>query len=154
MIEGQRRDHRGLRIDTYPLETEQQKRWPHQVDKLRSEEQRAVHVCEVPGVRVAGSVDIFNHDRTDLCAVALPQFQPVGPIVSEVVQLLRASLPSTIDIVSDVQRDRKAVIDLTRCIGCGLCVPTCPTKVMKLEKTDQTYTPPKNTRQFFIVYEK
>jgi ferredoxin len=37
-----------------------------------------------------------------------------------------------------------AVHDLERCIGCGLCVSTCPTKALSLErkpKSEQSYIP-------------
>ncbi len=40
--------------------------------------------------------------------------------------------------------DKKAVLDLNRCIGCGLCVGTCPTHSLSLvrkPKTKQPYLP-------------
>ena len=40
--------------------------------------------------------------------------------------------------------DKKAVIDYDRCIGCGLCVSTCPTHALSLDrkpKTEQPYVP-------------
>jgi Fe-S-cluster-containing hydrogenase component 2 len=40
--------------------------------------------------------------------------------------------------------DKKAVLDLNRCIGCGLCVSTCPTHSLSLirkPKTKQPYVP-------------
>ncbi len=39
---------------------------------------------------------------------------------------------------------KKALLDLNRCIGCGLCVVTCPTKSLSLvrkPKTKQPYVP-------------
>ena len=38
----------------------------------------------------------------------------------------------------------KAVLDLNRCIGCGLCVSTCPTNTLSLvrkPKAKQPYVP-------------
>jgi ferredoxin len=40
--------------------------------------------------------------------------------------------------------DKKAVLDLDRCIGCGLCVSTCPTNSLSLlrkPKARQPYVP-------------
>jgi len=40
--------------------------------------------------------------------------------------------------------DKKAVLDLNRCIGCGLCVSTCPTHSLSLvrkPKMKQPYVP-------------
>ncbi len=40
--------------------------------------------------------------------------------------------------------DKKAVLDLDRCIGCGLCVSTCPTDSLSLlrkPKAKQPYVP-------------
>jgi formate hydrogenlyase subunit 6/NADH:ubiquinone oxidoreductase subunit I len=40
--------------------------------------------------------------------------------------------------------NKKAVLDLNRCIGCGLCVSTCPTHSLSLvrkPKTKQPYVP-------------
>ena len=39
-----------------------------------------------------------------------------------------------------------AVLNLDRCIGCGLCVSTCPTKALSLERKEaQTAVPPNFT---------
>jgi electron transport complex protein RnfB len=40
--------------------------------------------------------------------------------------------------------NKKAVLDLNRCIGCGLCVSTCPTDSLSLvrkPKAKQPYVP-------------
>ena len=40
--------------------------------------------------------------------------------------------------------NKKAVLDLNRCIGCGLCVSTCPTQSVSLvrkPKAKQPYVP-------------
>jgi Fe-S-cluster-containing hydrogenase component 2 len=40
--------------------------------------------------------------------------------------------------------NKKAVLDLNRCIGCGLCVSTCPTHSLSLvrkPKAKQPYVP-------------
>ena len=48
--------------------------------------------------------------------------------------------------------EEKAVIDLGRCIGCGLCVTTCETDAMSLSmKTDdQLYIPPKSITETYM----
>jgi formate hydrogenlyase subunit 6/NADH:ubiquinone oxidoreductase subunit I len=38
--------------------------------------------------------------------------------------------------------DNVASIDLGRCIGCGLCVPTCPENAIKLAKKAKEIVPP------------
>jgi len=40
-----------------------------------------------------------------------------------------------------------AEIDLDRCIGCGLCVTTCPTEAMQLQPKEKHYIPPLNTAE-------
>ncbi len=52
-----------------------------------------------------------------------------------------------IDIVED-----KAVINLNRCIGCGLCVSTCPSDAMRLVKKSeaQQYVPPETGMETYI----
>jgi Fe-S-cluster-containing hydrogenase component 2 len=52
-----------------------------------------------------------------------------------------------IDIVEE-----KAVINLNRCIGCGLCISTCPSDAMRLVKKseDQQYVPPETGMETYI----
>jgi len=38
-----------------------------------------------------------------------------------------------------------STVDLDRCIGCGVCVSTCPNKAMELKRKDSIYVPPKDT---------
>jgi Fe-S-cluster-containing hydrogenase component 2 len=46
-----------------------------------------------------------------------------------------------IDVVDDI-----STISLNRCIGCGLCVTTCPEEAIQLIKKseDQLYEPPRS----------
>jgi Fe-S-cluster-containing hydrogenase component 2 len=48
--------------------------------------------------------------------------------------------------------DGIAAVDRNRCIGCGLCVTTCPTEAMQLIKKpdDQLYEPPKTGVETYI----
>ena len=52
-----------------------------------------------------------------------------------------------IDIVDD-----KAIVNLDRCIGCGLCVTTCTTEAMRLlKKPDaQLYQPPETGAETYL----
>jgi Pyruvate/2-oxoacid:ferredoxin oxidoreductase delta subunit len=45
--------------------------------------------------------------------------------------------------------DGKARIDLNRCIGCGLCVPTCPSKSIRLKKKEAEIIPPKDDEALY-----
>jgi len=45
--------------------------------------------------------------------------------------------------------NKKSSINLDRCIGCGLCVPTCAKKAIKLLKNEKTIVPPKNTDDLY-----
>jgi ferredoxin len=49
----------------------------------------------------------------------------------------------------DINEDEKAEINLDRCIGCGLCVTTCPDEALKLQlkPEDQRVTPPETSRE-------
>jgi len=46
--------------------------------------------------------------------------------------------------------DGKAVVDRLRCIGCALCVSTCPSGAMYLEPNDQPKLPPDNTPALYM----
>jgi Pyruvate/2-oxoacid:ferredoxin oxidoreductase delta subunit len=39
-------------------------------------------------------------------------------------------------------RTTKSFVDLNRCIGCGLCIPTCPQKAMSLKRKHSEVRPP------------
>ncbi len=46
--------------------------------------------------------------------------------------------------------DGKAVVDRSRCIGCALCVSTCPSGAMRLEPNDQPKLPPDDTKALYM----
>jgi Fe-S-cluster-containing hydrogenase component 2 len=48
--------------------------------------------------------------------------------------------------------DGIAAVDLDRCIGCGLCVTTCPTEAIALirKPEDRIYEPPKSAIETYI----
>jgi len=46
--------------------------------------------------------------------------------------------------------DGKAVVERSRCIGCALCVSTCPSGAMRLEPNDQPKLPPDNTPALYM----
>ena len=45
--------------------------------------------------------------------------------------------------------DGATAVDLDRCIGCGVCVPTCPTGAVKLRAKAQETVPPKDLRALY-----
>jgi len=46
--------------------------------------------------------------------------------------------------------NKKAIIDLDRCIGCGLCVTACKKEALRLlEKTKKTI-PPRNAAMLYL----
>jgi len=38
---------------------------------------------------------------------------------------------------------------LDRCIGCGNCVPTCPSEAIRLQKKEKETEPPKDRRVLY-----
>jgi len=49
-----------------------------------------------------------------------------------------------------VNDEKKAVIDYCRCIGCGICVPTCKPGAIRLERTETTTVPPKDSARLYL----
>jgi Fe-S-cluster-containing hydrogenase component 2 len=47
-----------------------------------------------------------------------------------------------------------ANIDLNRCIGCGLCVPTCPSGAVQLKKRKREMVPPKDAEDLYDTIKK
>jgi Fe-S-cluster-containing hydrogenase component 2 len=47
--------------------------------------------------------------------------------------------------------DAIAKIDLTKCIGCGVCAPTCTSEAIKLRKKDEEVLPPRNTLATYMT---
>jgi len=49
-----------------------------------------------------------------------------------------------------------SVVDLDRCIGCGLCVVSCPTEAARLapKPADEWRTPPANSREQMMAMAK
>jgi electron transport complex protein RnfB len=46
--------------------------------------------------------------------------------------------------------DGKAVVDRSRCIGCALCVSTCPSGALRLVPGDRPKFPPDDTRSLYL----
>jgi Pyruvate/2-oxoacid:ferredoxin oxidoreductase delta subunit len=46
--------------------------------------------------------------------------------------------------------DDVASVDLLRCIGCGLCVSTCPSEAIQLLEKEETKTPPKDQDALYM----
>jgi NAD-dependent dihydropyrimidine dehydrogenase PreA subunit len=47
-----------------------------------------------------------------------------------------------------IGEDEHALIDPEHCIGCGICVPTCPSTAVSLVLRE-SITPPPNINEFF-----
>jgi Fe-S-cluster-containing hydrogenase component 2 len=41
--------------------------------------------------------------------------------------------------------DDKSMVNRNRCIGCGVCVPTCPNEAITLRNKEEEIVPPLNT---------
>ena len=46
--------------------------------------------------------------------------------------------------------DGKAVVDRARCIGCALCLSTCPSGALRLEALDHPNIPPDDTKALYL----
>jgi ferredoxin len=48
--------------------------------------------------------------------------------------------------------EERAVVNRIRCIGCGLCVSTCPTDAVRLMKkpAEEQYLPPETGMETYI----
>jgi Fe-S-cluster-containing hydrogenase component 2 len=47
--------------------------------------------------------------------------------------------------------DGRSRVDAARCIGCALCVTTCPSGALKLKPKAAPKTPPDDTRALYIM---
>jgi Fe-S-cluster-containing hydrogenase component 2 len=45
--------------------------------------------------------------------------------------------------------NEKSTPNYDRCIGCGVCVPTCPEDALLLEKKKETVLPPQSTGDMY-----
>ncbi len=48
-----------------------------------------------------------------------------------------------------MEDDGYSTVNLDRCIGCGVCVPTCPTDAIELKKKESNYVPPKDSETMY-----
>jgi formate hydrogenlyase subunit 6/NADH:ubiquinone oxidoreductase subunit I len=49
------------------------------------------------------------------------------------------------------EKNQHAAIDLNRCIGCGVCIPTCPEKALSLQKKATEVRPPKTREELHDI---
>jgi formate hydrogenlyase subunit 6/NADH:ubiquinone oxidoreductase subunit I len=47
-------------------------------------------------------------------------------------------------------QDGKAVVDRSRCIGCALCLSTCPSGALRLERNSNAKVPPDDTKALYL----
>jgi ferredoxin len=45
--------------------------------------------------------------------------------------------------------DDTCTVDRDRCIGCGLCISSCPTDALHMVERDDVTIPPKNTQALY-----
>jgi Fe-S-cluster-containing hydrogenase component 2 len=45
--------------------------------------------------------------------------------------------------------DGATVVDLDRCIGCGVCVPTCPSEAVHLRAKPREVVPPRDLKSLY-----
>jgi Fe-S-cluster-containing hydrogenase component 2 len=50
----------------------------------------------------------------------------------------------------DGDGDGKMQVDRERCIGCGLCVTTCPSGALRLVEKEQRKVPPDDTKALYM----
>ena len=43
------------------------------------------------------------------------------------------------------------IVDLNRCIGCGNCVPSCPSDAIQLKRREKETIPPKTDEDMFEI---
>ena len=49
------------------------------------------------------------------------------------------------------EQKQKASVDLNRCIGCGLCTPSCPQKALFLQKKPKEVRPPQTRDDLYDI---
>src|SRR5262249_46126747 len=46
--------------------------------------------------------------------------------------------------------EEKAVVDRARCIGCALCISTCPSGALQLKAVEHPHDPPDDTKALYL----
>jgi Na+-translocating ferredoxin:NAD+ oxidoreductase subunit B len=49
------------------------------------------------------------------------------------------------------EKENHAVVDLDRCLGCGVCVANCPNESMSLKKKPIEVTPPQTREELIDI---